>query len=434
VSRSESEFVADCATLGELLSGPAREQILDAVSGARTFERALLWLRDGVRAHRFQTAAGDFSLAPLVKRWENRGRQAGFHLLHDWDGKVDRFREDTIPVEVANLARSLPIPETPGAQRNALAILLDYDLLYVLILLALAALDQRDSDAALGEVSRLLASLQSPRGSGHRFVGDPLTLILIGTAHFEPDITAYDRLRLKIAKLAAAHRVEMALAHAPILGCHLGFGLEVTCAGDLKALREDNVPDYPWLAMAIATLLEELTPPTPTTPSSTSSPTTTMLLDALASALSADPHAFTTAETPDSLSSMARERDIIRIALDAHRDVLLAEFAKRAPSEDAYSPLSFSFNFPHNLVKGLVVDALLRGSPGGVTLNDLLARTTDSAESEHRRAAARTLMGFALASPDNIRGRPHPAIVYDASVGKRAFDRLLGGVSASRSN
>jgi hypothetical protein len=237
VTQPDGEFVEACAALDELLSGDARRRILDAVLGARTFDRSILWLRDGMRAHRFSTAAGDFSAAALVKRWEGRARQRGFHLLHDWDGKVDRFRDDTIAVEVANLARSLTVPDTEAARRNALAVLLDYEFLYTLSLLAMGALDQPDPGRAFDEVGRLLDLLQGEHGSRHRFVADVPALILVATAHFEPDITAYDRLLAKILTLNAEHRLQMALVHGPILGSHLGFGLEVTCAGDLRFSR-----------------------------------------------------------------------------------------------------------------------------------------------------------------------------------------------------
>jgi hypothetical protein len=184
------------------------------------------------------------------------------------------------------------------------------------------------------------------------------------------------------------------------------------------------------LCMALVTLLEASdSPPTTTTTTTattttSTSATTTPILDALLSGLSPDPRAFATLEPLDALTDMKTERAFIQETLAAHRDRLRGEFATRVPGGAGYAPLNFSFNFPHNLVKGLVVDAVLRGTPGDVSMNALL---TPSAGGDASRAetAARTLMGFAIASPDTIRGRPHPAIVYDASVGRRAFDRAL---------
>jgi hypothetical protein len=86
------------------------------------------------------------------------------------------------------------------------------------------------------------------------------------------------------------------------------------------------------------------------------------------------------------------------------------------------------FNFSHNVVKGLVVDAVLRGRPWDVGLNDLL--TSLPPEGGRKAAAATTLMAHARRNPDLIRGRLTPAIVYDPATGRHAFNhaiRTLGG-------
>ena len=51
----------------------------------------------------------------------------------------------------------------------------------------------------------------------------------------------------------------------------------------------------------------------------------------------------------------------------------MEEFERLEPTDETYSPLSFFFNFSHNILKGTVVDALLRGPAVAVTFNDLLA-------------------------------------------------------------
>ena len=43
---------------------------------------------------------------------------------------------------------------------------------------------------------------------------------------------------------------------------------------------------------------------------------------------------------------------------------------------------------------------------------------------------ATTLMGYALASPDTIRGRPHPAIVCNPAAGLRAFANIIQQLTA----
>jgi hypothetical protein len=105
---------------------------------------------------------------------------------------------------------------------------------------------------------------------------------------------------------------------------------------------------------------------------------------------------------------------------------MLEAFERFRPRDDAYSPLSFFFNFSHNVLKGTVVDALLRGKAWDVSFNDLLTSfPNDQATSAQRTSLATTLMGYARRNPDRIRGRLMPVIVYDPSTGREAFTAAL---------
>jgi hypothetical protein len=74
------------------------------------------------------------------------------------------------------------------------------------------------------------------------------------------------------------------------------------------------------------------------------------------------------------------------------------------------------------VIKGMVVDALLRGRAWPLTFDDLLTgMSRDAAEAALKPELAATLMGYARANPDMIRGRPMPVIVYDPSTGRDAF-------------
>ena len=86
-----------------------------------------------------------------------------------------------------------------------------------------------------------------------------------------------------------------------------------------------------------------------------------------------------------------------------HRDPLVEAFQRYKPAADAYSPLSFFFNFSHNVLKGTIVDALLRGSPWDLTFNDLLTALPRDQSGETKAALARTLMNYAREHPDRIR-------------------------------
>ena len=84
--------------------------------------------------------------------------------------------------------------------------------------------------------------------------------------------------------------------------------------------------------------------------------------------------------------------------------------------------MSFFFNFSHNVLKGTVIDALLRSEAWNVTFNDLLTGMPRGGPKEELKVKlAETLMGYARNSPSRIRGRLMPVIVYDPDAGRRAF-------------
>jgi hypothetical protein len=394
---------------------------------ARTFDRAARHLRDNMRLHRFDSGGVSLFSGRWVKHFDHLTRGEGLHALHDWDGKADRFNDDIIPVEVANFAERTIHPKDHAAGRVALGILLDYYFVHLLGLVALRAWDEGDANTNLDVVTRLLTHLQGPTGSGQMFARSAETLILIATSHFEPEVTAYAHLLARIETLGSNHRLALALSHAAVLGCHLRFGLEVTCAGNVAALRDDNVPDYPWLCSALRTLLEAYTGAV-TSPDATQS--RSRITEALLLGLIPDAQAFLGSSPPDALAGHEADLDQIRKLFSAHRSDLLRDFEGHRPTLTTYSPLSFAFNFPHNLVKGIVVDAVRRGLPWSLSLEDLVTALPRTPEKDaSRRTLATTLMGYALASPDIIRGRPHPAIVCDPAAGVRVFEDTIQRLS-----
>ncbi len=427
VSGHAPSLAAIFATLEETLSGEARRRIVDEVSKARTFDRAVRHLRDGMRAHAFESGGAPLFSGRWVKAFDVATRRDGFHALHDWDGKADRFNDDIIPVEVANFAERMIRPADHARARSAIAFLLDYYLVHLLGLLALRAWDEGDPNANLDTFTRLLGRLQGPQGSGQVFARDAEGLIIIATSHFEPDITAYDRLLARVRLLDPDHRLNLARTHAAVLGCHLRFGLEVTCAGSVRALRNDNVPDYPWLCEAVATLLEAYVAAV----AKGAEAERGRISEAILLGLMPDPDALLGSDPPESLVACEERRARLRELFAALRSELLRDFAAHRPDPAAYSPFSFTFNFPHNLVKGIVVDAAFRGAPWPLSLDDLVTAFPKTPELDlGRRSLATTLMGYALASPDTIRGRPHPAIVCDPGAGLRAFEAILQHLAA----
>lgn len=418
---SAAGFDEACATLDAVLAAGTRGAILDEVSKAKSFDRAARRLREAMRAHRFDTAAaaGTVDVRRLAKRLDDLGRTDGFHLLNDWDGKADRFNEDSIPVEVATFVERVLEPRDEAGARLALAVILDYYLLHLVAALAMRVWDAGDADAKVDAINRLLDRLQGDEGSGQVFARHATTAMVIATSHFEPDIRAYDRMLVRTRGLSPRHRLALARMHAGVMGCHLRFGLEVTCLGRIPALRADNIPDYPWLGDAIATLLEAC---------ATESDLIARrpLAEALFIALMPDPQAFIGSDPPAALDEhrdvQARAAEVWR----ATKEARITDFEVLRPALDRYSPLHFTFNFPHNLVKGAVVDAALRGAPWNVALEDLVSGPeTGTSSEEDRRDLATRLTRYALASPDTINGRPHPAIVYHPEAGLRAYECAL---------
>jgi len=295
------------------------------------------------------------------------------------------------------------------------------------------AWDSGHANANLDRLAQLLQLLQGPGGSGQPWVADAETLILVATSHFEAVERGYDRLLRRVKALTHAHQVKVALGHASSMGCHLRFGFEATYGRDTLQMRDDNVADYPWLCFALATLMRDYVRQRE---AGADAAARAAIVEAIVNGMSADARAFLGVAPPTSLSACATDRIAFRDRFVAHRGDLVAEFERHRPVDGAYTPLSFFFNFSHNVLKGTVVDALLRGEPWNVSFNDMLTGTTvrlkpDATGGDDRERLARTLMEYARANPDRIGGRPMPVIVYDPRAGHRAFRVMMEKVSAA---
>jgi hypothetical protein len=408
-------FDAACSLLETILAGDARRLLVADLAGARDIRSALERLCDSMRSHAWKVGAQSIALGRFVKEFDADTRRDGFHVLNDWDGKADRVNEDTIPVDVLNFLIALRGSDGPDAA--ALAILVDYYFANVLALCSLRIWDDGDADANLDRVNALLQTLQGPDGSGQRFAADAETLILIATSHFEVVEVGYEKLLARVRTLNRVHQRNVAIGHAVSMGSHLRFGFEATYGRDTMVMRDDNVADYPWLCFALMTVMREY--------ADEDAGPKDVLVEALVNGLSSDPRAFI-GQAPASLSSAEADRSAFASLFAAHRGALLEAFERFRPRDDAYSPLSFFFNFSHNVLKGTVVDALVRGKAWDVSFNDLLTSfPDDEARSTSKAALATTLMGYARRNPDRIRGRLMPVIVYDPSTGREAFTAAM---------
>jgi hypothetical protein len=413
-------FASTCDSLEAVLGGRFRETVVRELSTAPLLASALQRLREAMRTDVWSFGPASLTLALAVRDYDRKTRDDGFHALHDWDGVAAHVNPETIPVDVLDYVagQRAQDPFEPVAP----AILIDYYFMHILSLLSLRVWDEGDADANLDRLEALLRMLQGPGGSGQRFCDDAETLILIATAHYEREEWGYDRLLARVRTLNQRHRAAIALGHATAMGCHLRFGFEATYGRDTSLMRNDNVADYPWLCFSLATLMDEYSLLRDGRGAVLGR---RALVESMLNGMTADPRAFL-GSGPASLAAHELERARFRERFRSYQADLIDEFEAFRPSAEAYSPLSFFFNFSHNVMKGQIADALLWSLPWPVGLNDLFSgEPRDENPERSREQLARTLTAYARTNPHKIRGRLMPVIVYDPDAGYRAFRLTL---------
>jgi hypothetical protein len=419
-SSGAAAFDLGCALLETALSGSTRRDLRADLSGEATLGDSLQRLRAGMRANVLNAGGRHIALERIVNAYDRDTRQEGFHVLNDWDGRADRVSDETIPVDVLNYV--VRMRGADAADPAVVGILIDYYLFNVLALFSLRVWDEGDPDGNLDRIGQLLDLLQGPDGSGQLFVSDAETLVLIATSHFEVQERGYDQLLARVRRLSAAHQLNIALGHAASMGSHLRFGFEATYGRDTIVMRDDNVADYPWLCYALDVVMSQYAR---MRASGASGAERARVVEALLNGLSADARVFV-GQAPPALSRLAPDLERFRQAFLGCKTDLLNEFESYRPVDRRFSPLSFFFNFSHNVLKGTVVDALLRGKPWQLAFNDLLTALPEGEDhSDAKTLLATTLMTYARLNPDRIRGQLMPVIVYDPGAGRQAFGTTM---------
>jgi hypothetical protein len=418
----ETTFQEYCQSLEDILTSNARSEILDYFCSAKTLTDALAKMRSSMRAHTFKTKSGQISLARIVRALDERTKQDGFTVLIDWDGKANRWLDEMIPVDVLDyFARGVDPVKIGVSERQSLSILLDFYFMYVLALFAMRVGDEGDTPQNVESVTGLIGFLQGSQGSGQRNLDDTGALILVATAHFEPDASAYERLIARIRTgWSEAQQIRFALLHAAILGSHLRHGFQDLYVRDLGLMRDDNGPDYPCLCFALLTLMQAYAR---MHEQNIQGIEREKIVEGLLNGLTPDPRAFIGKPPAPLANYLADQSRIAELFVKYHAD-LFQEFEAHRPSETFYSPIAFGFNFPHNLVKGMVIDALFKAQPSRVSLNDLLTGVPKSRDG--KEDLTRTLMGYARRVPDKIGGRAVPVIYYDQPLALRTYVKTIG--------
>ena len=407
--------------LARVIRGPWRARLIDQLMGERSLGQAMAKLRTGMRDHVWPHPDGLADLAALVRELDQTTRTVdGLHVLHDWDGKAARVTANSIAVDVLDFVAAERRDDP--ADRAVLAIALDFHFLYLLAVLAMRSWDRGEPGQNLERVTALLADLQGEQGSGQRFAENAETLLLIATSHYEPREEGYARLLERAKALPAANRDAMALTHTQAMGGHLRFGYEITYAQDIAAMRADNGADYPWLGFGLVWLMDAYAR---LHRSGEISATRERIAEGIINGLTPDPEAFLV-RRPNSMDAHAEDYQRFATLFDEFASDLVQECEPHRPRDQGYSPIALFFNFSQNVLKGFVVDAMLRGRPSPIGLNDLWTSVGTTAEvSAEKSRIARTLMAYARANPDEIGGRRAPVIVYDPVVGRRAFGAAI---------
>jgi hypothetical protein len=407
VAKSAVTFAEAHERLGEVLRGPARGEILDALT-AEGADTALAQLRRAMHAHTFPAAGAVINLRRVVDALDARTRREGLHVLQGWDYVAHRFPDEIAPVLLLDYCGRV------GAANNgrrALAILLDQYFLAVLSLLVVRAWDDGDTNENIDRVGGLLRDLGGPQGSGVRFIDDAETLLLLAVSYFHPEERGYDSILERVKTLDSAHQVRCALTCAAIQASHLRWGLRFMYRRDVSLMRADNEVDYRWLLYSLLTLLREYSRAL----GGEHDEARARVVEGLVNGLSADPWAFVE-KAPAFLRALQAEHDEFRELLESVRGELVKDCESQRPAAGEYSPLGFATNFLSNAAVASVVVALRDEAPQP-SLDALLM--THRAQTEPAGSAerfAKKLMEYSVANAELSGGAPLVVVdQYDAA-------------------
>ncbi len=420
-------FDAAAGDLEAVLRGTIRGAILDALIGDDGPEGALARLRHAMHTHTFPAASGPVKLRRVIDSLDARTRREGLHVLQGWDYVAHRFPDDIAPVLMLDYCARAGAARD---DRKSLAILLDQYFLAALSLLAVRAWDDGDANQNLDRVSALLRDLGGPNGSGHRFIDDAETLLLLAVSYFHPEERGYDSIRERINTLDAAHQVRCALPCASIMASHLRWGLRFMYRREVGLMRKDNEVDYRWLLFSLLALMRAYSR---MHNDGVEGVERERVVEGLLNGLSADPWAFIE-KAPAFLRVQQAEHDLFRELLGPRRDDLLKEFESQRPGTSVYSPLAFATNFLSNTAVAMVIVALV-DEQRHPSLDSLLATERARAlPAGSVERLSRELMAYSMAAAERLGGGAAPLIVVDPYDAVHCFNAVMRGAAGDVSS
>ena len=382
---------------------------MESVRSPEGLKASLDRLRRAMRSHGFSADGSTRSLARVVQALNQRTTAEGFHVLESWDYVAHKFADDISPVLMLDRCA---VGGGAGSDVDAvLSVLIDQYFVSVLGLLVVRAWDDDEPGWVFDDVTRLLGLVGDP---SHRFVTDAATLLMLAVSQYHPREEAYDVLIERVGTLDDEHLLQFALACAPVMGGHFRWGLRFMYGRDFGRLRDDNVVDYPWLLLAVRTLVEAYC-------RSDAATRRAAVADALLSGVSADPRAFTE-RAPRCFAGRERDQEFVRAVLCERRGELLNDFANHRPSPKAYSCLGFTVNFLCNAYVAMVATALKQQAPHPSL--DMLLRSDriDGEPAGDLAPYAKSLMDYAFG------GRPSGGaalIIYDPQDAQHAYNSTI---------
>jgi hypothetical protein len=409
------------AILESLLRGSFRKQFIDELLGTKEFSRAMNALRSSMKSHTFKSSSSSFSLGNVIKILDDRTKAEGFEVFHSWNHSDHTFSNDSTPVLMVDHFARMGLKDRD--ERSCFSLLLDVYFFHVLALCCIRSWDDDQPQENFDKITRLLGWLQGPSGSGHQFVGNAETLLVMAISQYHPIDQAYDALIARIWSLDSERKVRFSLISASVLGGHLRWGSRAMYSRDVVKMRADNEGDYPWLLYSLTTLMQEYVR---LRESGVKNQDRQEIVKALLNGLTPDPWAFFQMPPPASLALYSEKHQILQQLLVTYAEELATEFTAARPRLKDYSSLAFHFNFPHNILNALLMVCLSEGSVQSLSLSDLLlGAVSGSPKNDELSEVALKLVLFASSSRDKVGPQGTKLIIYDPHVGLAHCNMVL---------